>query len=123
MHLHPLIKTITESELHFIASRDYGEDSARHVEALRCVVFEQEGRFREDQNWFPLEVVELGAYSLEPDHEREFFFCTMLVLLAIHHGESSVDAETLLANAGEHYDQLGPELRDEVLRAFEMAKA
>lgn len=123
MHLHPLITTITESELYFIASRDYGEDSARHFEALRCVVFEQEGRFRDDQTWFPLEVVELGAYCLEPGHEREFFFCTMLVLSAIQHGESSVDAEMLLANAAEHYDRLEPSLREEVLRAFERVQA
>lgn len=123
MHFHPLIKTITQSELRFIASRDYGQDSARHLESLRCVVFEQDGRFRDDQTWFPLEVVELGAYSLEPGHEREFFFCTMLVLLAIQHGESSVDVERLFANAAEHYDRLESSLRDEVLRAFERVQA
>jgi len=109
--------------LRFIASRDYGEDSARHLEALRAVVFDQDGRFQDGQNWFPLEVVELGAYSLVPGHEREFFFCTMLVLFAIQNGESSVDPETLFANASEHYDHLEPDLREEVLRAFEQVQA
>ena len=123
MHFPLILKSITESELQFIASRDYGEDSARHLEELRAVVFDQDGRFYDSQNWFPLEVVELGAYSLVPGHEREFFFCTMLVLLAIQNGESSVDPETLFANASEHYDHLEPDLREEVLRALEQVLA
>jgi hypothetical protein len=123
MHLHPLVKTITESELRFIASGDYGENWDRHVESLRSVIFDQDGRFSSDQSWFPLEVVELGAYSLERGHEREFFFCTTLVLLAVHQGVSSVDPEMLLSSIGHHYDQLEPELREEVLRAFERVRA
>ena len=123
MRFHPLLKSITESELQFIASRDYDEDSSRHLEALRSVVLEQDGRFRDDQSWFPREVVELGAYSLVPGHEREFFICTMLVLFAIQHGESTVDPESLFASASGYYDLLEPDLREEVLRAFERIQA
>lgn len=119
MDIHPLVKTITERELRFIAALDYAQDVERHLDALRAVIFQQDGHIMEHQNWFPLEVIELGAYSLEPRHEREFFFCTLLVLQALQNGESSVDPEILHENSRKYYDQLAPELRHEVLLSFQ----
>jgi hypothetical protein len=122
--LSPLLKTATKSELEYIAALDYGQDAETHLAALNAVIFDQSGNLTDDQRWFPYEVIELGSHVLEPGHEREFFFCTMLVLHAAYSGyDTSVDLSDKLADRATQYDQLPIHLRDEVLRAYQLAGA
>lgn len=124
MLLHPLIKAATESELRYIASLDYDQDSERHLDALRSLIFEQEGNLLADQYWYPHEVIALGSHHLVDGHEREFFFCTMLLLQAIANGyDTSVDLGDKLSDRAKDYDRLPAALRDEVLRAYESVVA
>ncbi len=120
--LSQLTKTITESELQYIAALDYGQDSEKHLAALRSVVFHQDGDLQEGLLWHPYEVIELGAHSLAPGHEREFFFCTILVLQAVIGGyDTSTNLAEKLNDRSSDYDRLPAELREHVLRAYQLA--
>jgi hypothetical protein len=124
MLLNPLVKSVTESELRYIASLDYDQESGRHLEALRSLIFEQGGDLLEGQYWFPHEVISLGSNHLFEGHEREFFFCTMLLLQAVANGfDTSIDLSDKLNDRAADYDMLPANLRDEVLRAYQSAGA
>jgi hypothetical protein len=87
--------------------------------ALRKL-FRGQGRvISEGQDWHPYEVIELGAHSLIPGHEREFVACTLLVIAAIADG---VDTSTTLAwkldDRAADYDALPHGLREIVLDAY-----
>jgi hypothetical protein len=84
--MHPFLYTATPTELAFISGLDYGQDKERHYDELSELVFARNGQFKEGEYWFPLEVVELGANSIKPGHEREFVICCLLVLSAIGSG-------------------------------------
>ena len=115
----PLLKTITEEELAFIAGLDYGMGVDKHLAALREVIFEQGGEVTQDQYWYPHEVIALGAHHLQPGHEREFFFCTMLVLQAVQSGyDDTVEWSDKFQDRANEYQQLPTELRDEILAAY-----
>jgi len=63
-----LVQTASEREIAEIAATERhgdgtGDPLARHVKALREVIFEQSGVLTEDQYWFPSEAVELTAYA------------------------------------------------------------
>ena len=118
-----LVLSTTESELSYVAGLDYGQNTQRHLDELRMVVFEQQGQFREGQTWYPYEVVELGAHSLGQGHEREFAICTLLVIEAVRSGFDSATnlGEKLDARAAD-YDALPPVLREEILHAYTAAE-
>jgi len=44
--LSPLIKSVSESELLYIAELDYGQNAHRHLESLRAVILDQDGSLR-----------------------------------------------------------------------------
>jgi hypothetical protein len=113
-----LIATITDDELRFIASADYGQDIDTHMAALRRV-FEQKGKFEADQSWHPYEVVELTSHTLKPGHEREFALCTLLILQAVADGaDRHTDLELKFDDRAADYQALPPELRDAILAAY-----
>ncbi|MBD9480701.1 hypothetical protein [Pseudoxanthomonas sp. PXM02] len=115
----PLLKTITEQELAFIAGLDYGEGSDRHRDALRELIFEQDGDLTRDQSWYPHEVIALGAHQLQPGHEREFFFCTMLLLQAVQSGyDDTFDPLDKFQDRADDYQRMPVGLRDEILGAY-----
>lgn len=119
--LSALLKTITESELEHIAALDYGQNTETHSAALRAVIFDQGGELRDGQQWYPYEVIELGSHVLEKGHEREFFFCAMLVLQSALNGyDTSIDPSEKLADRAREYDRLPVELRDEILRGYQL---
>jgi hypothetical protein len=120
--LSSMIKSISESELSYIAALDYGQDSQRHLDGLRAVIFKQNGSLHKKQFWHPYEVIELGAHSLTPGHEREFAICTLLVIQAVSDGvDSSTDLSTKFGDRAQDYDALPTSLRDEILRAYQAA--
>jgi hypothetical protein len=84
--MHPLISTAKPEELEFIASLDYGQGTEEHLAALKSLIFERECNFRDDEYWYPYEVIELGSYSVQSGREREFVLCCLLVLEAIKRG-------------------------------------
>ena len=117
--LDQLIATITDDELEFIASADYGQDIDAHLAALRRVLFEQQGKFAAGQSWHPYEVVELSAHSLKPGHEREFALCTLLVLHAVAEGsDQHTDLELKFDDRAAEYQALPEALRDAILAAY-----
>lgn len=116
------IQTITDSELKFISELDYGEKSEKHLEALKKVIFEQDGVVKEEQFWCPYEVIELGSNSLKKGHEREFTICTLLVALNVKEGtDLSTDLEHKLEAHSTEYDLLPKELSELVLKSYEQA--
>ena len=122
--MNPFVKSITESELAYVASLDYGEDSLKHLEALRAVIFEQEGNLKAEQYWHPYEVIELGALSLEPGHEREFVICTLLVIQAVVSGyDKSTDLAERRMDKASYYAALPVGLGEKISNAYQAAGA
>lgn len=111
--------TLDDAELAFIASRDYGQDTDKHLAALRTLVFEHDGVLQAGQYWFPYEVVELCATSLEAGHEREFTACTLLILKAIAEERDRSGCATWRFGAcREDYERLPAELRAQILERY-----
>jgi hypothetical protein len=120
--LSPTVRSVTEQELAFIAGLDQGQHQDAHLEALRKVIFEQNGSLVRDQYWFPYEVIELGAHSLTPGHEREFAICTLLVIGSVRTGfDSATNLPSKFNDRAAQYDALPPSLREEVLAAYQAA--
>ncbi len=119
--LRALLQSLTPDELCFIAQRDYGEDAERHLQALASVRA-RGGRFEQGEEWYPYEVVELGAHSLVPGHAREFAMCTLLVIAAVADG---FDLSTALADTfqdrADDYAKLPPQLHQAILTAYAAA--
>lgn len=115
----PLLKTITDEELTFVAGLDYGEGTDLHRAELQKLIFEQDGDMTRDQYWYPHEVIALGSHRLQPGHEREFFFCTMLLLQAVQSGyDDTFDLLDKFQDRADEYQQLPAGLRDEILQAY-----
>jgi len=113
------LRSLQHQELLFISERDYGQDSARHLSALSTLIEEQHGMIKEDQNWYPYEVIELGSNVLEENHEREFVACTLLVILnSVHGGEPDIDLIWKFNNRAKDYDRLSTIHREIVLEAY-----
>lgn len=120
--LNATISSATDSELAFIAGRDYGVESEKHLAALRRVIFEQSGIPLSGQEWFPYEVIELGAHHLQAGHEREFAICTLLVIGAVKTGfDTSTDLSQKFQDRAADYGALPASLRDEILGAYQHA--
>lgn len=120
----PIVLSASEEELSFIAARDYGQDAPRHLAALKTVVLQRQGQFREGQRWYPYEVIELGSNSLVAGHEREFAICTLLVIEAVLTGfDSATDLGEKFANRAQDYEALPAQLREEILSAYVAASA
>jgi len=84
--MHEFIATVSEPELRFIASCDYGQDQEKHFLALHELIFKRKGAFTEDDVWFPYEVIELCANSIRGGHERAFAISALLVVHAVESG-------------------------------------
>ena len=113
--LSPVITSITDSELAYVAALDYGQDAPEHLDALRSVIFNQGGELKD-------EVIELGSHMLSPGHEREFAICTLLVIRAVVSGfGSSTDLSAKFSDRSKDYDALPAALRDEVFNAYIVA--
>jgi hypothetical protein len=61
-----------------VSRADYGQDSAKHLAALRRVLARESGQFGQDESWYPSEVVELVAHV--PGNPG-FVECSALLLL------------------------------------------
>ncbi|ASN03405.1 hypothetical protein Xkhy_03820 [Xanthomonas axonopodis pv. khayae] len=113
-----LLQSLTPDEVHFIAQRDDGQDAERHSQALASVVA-RGGRFEQGEEWYPYEVVELGAHTLVRGHAREFAICTLLVIAAVADG---FDLSTTLADKfqdrADDYAKLPPDLQQAILAAY-----
>jgi hypothetical protein len=115
-----LLMSVSDDELAFIASSDYGQGKEQHLEALRALIFKQHGRLQKEQYWYPYEVIELCSNSVKPGHEREFAICTLLVIAAVKCGaDPSTDLRSKFQDRAEEYDRLPETLREEVLRAYQ----
>ncbi|MCD0278322.1 hypothetical protein JWH04_05065 [Xanthomonas melonis] len=116
-----LLQSLTPGEVRFIAQRDYGHDAERHSQALASVIA-RGGRFEQGEEWYPYEVVELGAHTLVPGHAREFAICTLLVIAAVADG---FDLSTALADKfqdrADDYAKLQPQLQQAILAAYAAA--
>jgi hypothetical protein len=108
-----LLASLTEEEIRFISSRDYGADSDRHYAALNNVLA-RGGRIRaKDEYWFPYEAIELGKNALEPGHDREFAACIVIVLENILSGDDTWnDADYILETQKDAIDSLPSDLRN-----------
>lgn len=117
--MHSFALTATTSELKFISERDYGQDADKHFAALETLIFEKAGRYPDDDFWYPLEVLELGANSVTAGHEREFVICCLLVLTAIDSGHCfSHDRESKYSQIEPLLPLLPTEMSEVLLSAF-----
>lgn len=115
-----LIATASAAELDWIAALGPADEQPRHRAALQQLVGAQGGRLRDDQLWYPYEVIERGARHHEPGHEREFVLCTLLVMLAVQAGQRiGVDLALQFDDLAATYETLPPVLRDTVLDAYQ----
>ena len=112
----PLVTSATDRELEYIAGLDYGQDAQRHLDALRVVILEQQGKLQDGQRWFPYEVLELGSHGLVPGHEREIVICTTLVIEAVRSG---FDTSTSLEDKFSDRSSVDPAFAKMRLRAGE----
>lgn len=117
-----LITSSTDAEIAFIAALDYGQDAARHEEALRRVIREQHGRLEEGQHWFPYEVIELGAHQRHPGQDRVFVICTLLVIRAVLSGfDGSTDLAEKYRSKAVEYAMLPGDLAEAVRAGYAAA--
>jgi len=114
-----IINTITESEIEYVAGLEGGQDIQLHAEALKAVVFSQDGKIKQSQMWYPYEVIETCSHSLEKGHEREFFLCTLLVLHNVEQGaDTHTDLESKLVSRKADYESLDEEHRELILSSY-----
>lgn len=115
-----LVATASPAELDWIAALGPADEQPRHRAALQQLVGAQGGRLRDDQLWYPYEVIERGARHYEPGHEREFVLCTLLVMLAAQAGQRlGMDLALPFDDLSATYERLPPVLRDTVLDAYQ----
>ena len=108
-----LIRSISESELEFISKADYGQEFLRHKEALKKLIFEQNGIVNADQYWFPYEVIELSRWSCKEGHEREFAISNVIIALSILGGaDGSNSVEYMFEQLSNEYESLSSELKE-----------
>ena len=120
--LDALLKSLTVSELRFIAERDYCRDADVHLHELKNLIELQGGFLTEGQYWHPYEVIELCAHSLTPGHEREFIACTLLVLRAVASGfDKSTSLDWKFDERAQEYDALPAPYRDAIIEAYQQA--
>ena len=119
-----LIKSISESELAFISKADYGQESQRHIEELKKLIFEQNGIVNADQSWFPYEVIELSRWSLKEGHEHEFAISNVIIALSILGGTDNTNSvEYMFDRLSNEYERLPLELRSVVVNILLLANA
>ena len=123
MDLTAFLQSLSDEELRFIADLDYGVDSDLHLDGLRKLIKQQDCVPAEGQEWFPYEVIELGAHKLTPGHEREFAACTLIVVQAVTSGyDTSTNLDWKFDEQAQSYDLLPQELREAVLQAYARTK-
>lgn len=123
MELNAFLRSLTQDERKFIAERDYGVDADAHLSELNKLIDIQAGVFREDQYWYPREVVELASHALVPGHEKEFVACTLLLLkYVVSESDASVRFDWKFDNRAQDYDALPTEWRDAILAAYVLAE-
>lgn len=106
------LRSLSTDELNFIASLDYGQDSARHFKALIQVIEQGGSVRRETEYWYPYEVIELGAGHLQEGHEREFTACVLMVLINIASGQDATrDQDEFIDDRLDAIVSLPPPLR------------
>ena len=116
------VKSISEEELNFISLSDYGNDSERHKEALKKLIFEQDCVVSDEQFWYPYEVVELARWECKTGHEREFAICNIIIALSIIAGEdTSNDVCYMIDNNAQEYDKLPVDIKELVLNILTRA--
>jgi hypothetical protein len=114
-----IIQTITDKELRFISSADYGQDASEHCDALKTVIFHQKGIISNEQYWFPYEVIELCSNSLKENHEREFVMCTLLIILNVSAGtDKTNDLEYKFNSFSSEYDKLSKPLSELIIKEY-----
>ncbi len=109
------IQSISESEIEYISSLDYGQDSEKHQIALKDVIFKQSCETLQEQYWFPMEVIELGSSALIKGHEKEYAICTLLYLMN-NPGGTNIKFESQCT----YYDSLPTKYRDMIIEAYEL---
>ncbi len=116
------IKSITETELNYIAAADYGRDIDKHRNALKDLIFVQNGIVQKGQYWYPYEVVELNRWSCKEGHEREFAICHLIIALSIiAEADISNSASQMLENLQREYHKLPKDLYELVVNAMSQA--
>jgi hypothetical protein len=122
--LNELIQRIPESELQWIAERDYGSDVEEHLKALKHLLYANDVAAASSYDWSPWEVIELTAYHLQVGHEEAFALCVLLVIRAICDGTNKwMELEDFFVTCSADVDKLPPTLRDAVLAAFVEAES
>lgn len=114
-----LALSASPTELAWIAALcDAGDDAPRHLQQLQALQH-QGGRFSDEQEWYPFEVIERGASQVRLGHEREFVICVLLWLQALAQGRASIlDPRLHLDDRAVEIEALPDALRDVVLDAF-----
>lgn len=86
-----LLHTITDEEISYISNMDYGEDTEQHADALKTLVFKNNGIFSEGETGYPHEVVLLSRHYVSVGHEREFIFANMIMVHNLLWGRYTYD--------------------------------
>ncbi len=96
-----------------VAHADYGTDVQRHLAALNAVLQRPDGRFSEDEYWYPSEVVELVAYD---PAAPGFVPCTALLLANALNGNDTRDwFQSRWPDNSIAYHDLPGDLRDTIM--------
>jgi len=114
-----LISSITDPEIEYVSALEQGQDVELHAEALKTVIFSQQGKIKQSQMWYPYEVIESCSHKLEKGHEREFTLCTLLILLNVEQGaDTHTDLESKLKSRKADYESLSDEHKEVILSTY-----
>jgi hypothetical protein len=110
------IKSLTEDEIWFIAGLDYKADLEKHYSALKKVLVRNGNIEMATENWFPYEVIELGANDLIPGHQREFTACLLIVMMNIKFGtDKTKDLDQYISDRLDFINSLGADLKNLII--------
>ena len=109
-------KSISEAEIEFISQADYDQETEKHKEALRKLIFEQDCVITSEQSWHPYEVVELTKNQCKNGHEREFAICNVIIGISIIAGtDITNDSQDMLESISSEYDKLDKNTKELVI--------
>lgn len=114
--LRDVAKGMSDDIVANIAKADYGRDVERHHTALRQLIWDQECEFRDNQHWFPAEVVELISHV---PSQHGFVECTALLLIDAIRGRDNIGSiEFRWGNNAPAYHALPEPIRRLFLKSF-----
>lgn len=113
------IQSLSEKEIHYIASSDYKNYESEYFVNLKKVIIQQSCILYPGQESMPGEVISLCSHELVLKHAREYVACNLLLI--INRGVFSGRIEWQYEMQKDSYQQLSEPLQELIRRSYKWA--